>query len=335
MNKTNIIFAILAFAVIAGCTKPFRLAPDDDSEYITLSLGVSGAGETKASSTNNIYGIQVQYDSQKDGNIDAPYAYGLFDNTNDMTILLLKGYHYKFVCTMVKNGKNVLYYGQYGSNTFPGYAKPFQRSNSESTALGNRFIYKSEDEDCFSGLGWGTATIKSPSGYEEPSMPSIERYYGQYDGYAPRSGDVVTIPLKKTVFGIRLIIEKVPEGSLNALFDGELLSGNSTPSLKYDSGVRLFSFSDVYNCWYTDNYEQKLNAYWSFKSSIFSGWDQTGGRQLSIRRNVLSTVTISYTPDNASGYVGMIEEELNENNIYLFVNSDGVIEIGIQPLPEE
>lgn len=338
MNRISTLFAILAISVLAGCTNVHNITPYEDSEYITLSLGVSGTGDTKGTSSDNIYGIQVRYDSQKDGNIDAPYAYGLFDNTDNMTILLLKGYHYQFICTMVKNGKNVLYYGQYGSNTFSGYAKPFQRANSESTTLGNRFIYKSEDSDYLSGLDFGTATLKTTTGYEETTMPSIERYYGQYNDYTPNSGDVITIPLKKTVFGLRLIIEKAPQSGVLQGSCGPL-SGHSTPSSIYDSGARLLSFYNVAECWAADNYSLDFQVQWDYTTPDVTLADQTGSRLISVKRNVLTTVTVSCSsiPSGiVAGSIGIITESLNEqNDIYLFVNSDGVIEIGIQPVPED
>ena len=324
---------LLSTGIFTCCNSVPDITIEDEPEFITLSLGVAGAGETKGESTSNIYGINIKYDSKKDGSINSYYAYGLFDNTDDMTVQLLKGYHYSFICTMVKDGKNVLYCGQYGNNTFNGYAMPFL-SVSGSTALGNRFIYKNEDDDYLTGLGTGTATLKTTSGYDELSYPQIQRYYGEYSNYTPNSGDIVVIPLKKTVFGLRLIIEKVPEGKLQASCS-DLLSGNSTSDSTYDSGTHIFSFNDVRGCWASDNYSLSLSTTWSFTSSVFNQWNQSGQRALTLKRNVLSTVTVSYSPDNASGSVGIIEEELNENNIYMFVNSDGVIEIGIRPEPED
>jgi hypothetical protein len=336
MKQVHLLFAIIAISASVGC-KSFPDISFDDNEYITLSLGVSGAGETKGTSTANIYGIEVSYDSNKDGNINAHYAYGLFDNIEDMTILLLKGYKYSFVCSMVKNGKNTLYSGQYEGNTFTGYAKPFQREGSPSTALSNRFIYISEDNQPFSGLGSGTATIKASSGYEDKDMPSIERYYGEYSNYTPVSGDVVTIPLIKTIFGIRLIIEKVPEGTLWASCAGGLVSGSASSTDGYDSGACLFCIPDVAGVWRNaDSYSENKKVNWKFTSSLFDQYNFGDSRQINIKRNILTTVTVSYTPDNASGGLSLNYEDLAEDNdIYLFVNSDGYIEIGINPEPED
>ena len=168
-------------------------------------------------------------------------------------------------------------------------------------------------------------------------MPSIERYYGEITDYVPVTGGVVTIPLKKTVFGLRLIIEQVPEGTLNASCVSSLLSGQATDSATFDSGTRVFSFEDVYNCWKNaDSYTLDSSVSWSFTSSKFDQWNISNSRDVTVKRNILTTVTVSYTPDNSTGLFTFNEEEFDDNNnIYLFLNSDGVIEIGVGPEPED
>ncbi len=342
MKQKILYWSVIIVLVICASCNMLPDVQDEEPEYITLSLGVSdesGSKITKSASTVDIYGINVYYDSKKDGNIDAHYAYGLFDNTEDMTIQLLKGYHYQFACTLVKNGKSTLYYGQYGSNTFSGYAKPFQRSNSESTSISNRFIYKNEDDDFLSGIGSGAATVKSVSGYEEKTMPSIERYYGEVTDYVPVTGGIVTIPLKKTVFGVRFQIEPVPEGTLRGSctigFNNETIWTSFTQGSLYDSGALLYSFPDVYDSWKNES-SLSSSVTWSYFSSVFDQWNKSGGRSVSFKRNVLTTVSLYYTPDNASGSLNMNQEQIGDgNSIYLFVNSDGVIEIGINPEPED
>lgn len=307
---------------------------DSEPEYVTVHLGTTGEIQTKSASTDDLYGINVYYDSSKDGNSDTHYAYGVFDNKEDMSISLLAGYTYKFECTLVKDGKTALYCGQYGGNTFSGYAKPFQTNVSASTQLSNSFVYKGTDY--LSGITSGAATVKSVSkGYEDKEIPSIQRYYGEVSGYKPVSGGVVKIPLKKTVFGARIIINKVSEGQLKAdcvinSNSETILSGVSTSKL-YDSGAILYSFPDVRDCW--EN-ETALDATvnWNFTSSAFDQWNQKGTKNVSFKRNALTTITVACTPDNSSGSVGLNEETIGEdNNIYLYLNSDGVIVVGVDP----
>ncbi len=332
------LFPLAVLLCLYSCNEN-RIDASEEPEYITMRFGFDGdqsSTDTKASSDGNLYGINVLYDSKKDGNIDTRYAYGLFDNKQDMVIQLLSGYKYEFRCTLVKNGKNTLYYGQYGGNTYPGYANPFQTNTASSTALTNSFVYGSSTY--LSGIRSGDAIIKTTGGYVEQSIPSIERYYGEVTGYAPVVGGIVTIPLKRTVFGVRFMIGSVPEGTLGASCTlsspASTIWQASTGNNVYDSGAIIYSFPDVYNCWKNET-PLSANVGWTFTSSVFDQWNQNGTQTVSFKRNVLTTVTIGCTPDNATANLLLTEESIGENNnIYLYLNSDGIIVIGVDPDPE-
>lgn len=327
------VFAFICCSACQELTKP----EDDNPDSIVVHLGMTDDLQTRASATNNLYGINVYYDPARDGNPNTHYAYGLFDNKDDMSITLLSGYTYKFECTLVKDGKSLLYCGQYGGNSFSGYAKPFQTNESASTQLSNSFVYGTT---YLSGITTGEATVKSAStGYVEQTMPSIQRYYGEVSGYTPVAGGTVIIPLKKTVFGARMIIDKVAEGTLTAncvinTNSYTLLSGSSSNKL-YDSGSVIYSFPDVRECWSS---EEPITATvsWSFTSSVFSQWNQSGTKTVTFKRNTLTTITVSCVPDNASGNISIDEETFGEDNrIYLYLSSDGVIVVGVEPNPED
>lgn len=314
------------FMASTSCRDQITLR-EDEPQYITIRLGTSGDGQTKSSSTADLYGITVYYDSARNGSPDTPYAYGLFDNKEDMTITLLSGYTYSFSCRLVKDGKTVLYYGQYGGNTFSGYAKPFQTSSSPSTQLTNAFVYGTE---YMSGLSSGTATVKSSAnGYEDVPMASLKMYYGSVSKYTPVVGGTVEIPLKTTVFGLRVIVDKVSGGSLSATCTADtktLFNGTATTKL-LDSGAAIFSFP------YSGYYSMEATVNWSFTSSVFDQWNQSGSQSITLKRNTLTTVTVSYTPDNATGGISIDEEPMGEdNNINLFVNSDGLIDVYVDPI---
>lgn len=323
-------FALFCFS---ACQKSDTKTSEEKSEYITVHLGLSGDLQTKGTATNNLYGINVYYDPERDGNSNTHYAYGLFDNKEDMSITLLSGYTYKFECTLVKDGKTMLYCGQYGGNSFSGYVKPFQTNSSASTQLSNSFVYGTT---YLSGITSGEATVKSIStGYVNQTMPSLQRYYGEIEGYTPVVGGTVVIPLKKTVFAARFIIDKVPEGQLTTecVIDSSseiLFSGLATNKL-YDSGAILYSYPDVRACWLNEP-TIPTTVNWEYTSSIFSQWNQSGVKDVTFKRNKLTTITISCVPDNASGGISLQEEAFGEdNNIYLYLNSDGVIVVGVDP----
>ena len=330
-----ITFIVLTSICYISCQN-LQNSKDSEPEYVTVHLGTGGEVQTRSAGTDDLYGINVYYDPSRDGNSNTHYAYGIFDNKEDISITLLSGYTYKFECTLVKGGKTTLYYGQYRDNAFPGYAKPFQTNASASSKLSNEFLYYGNCNAYLSGIALGAATVKSNSaGYEDKEMPSIQRYYGEVSGYMPVSDGVVTIPLKKTVFGVRIIIDNVPEGRLNAdcvinSNSEKILSGVST-SKSYDSGAIIYSFPDVRDCWENQTaLEATVN--WNFTSSAFDQWNQKGTKKVSFKRNTLTTITVSCTPDNSSGPVSINEESIGEDNIiYLYCKSGGEIVIGVEP----
>ena len=331
MRKLMLMFnALLLLCFVNACSADGEQL--SEAQPITVYFGVIDDTQTKGTTSDNIYGINVYYDAARDGVSTTHYAYGIFDNTEDMVITLLSGYKYKFECTLVKNGKLSLYCGQYGGNVFSGYAKPFQTTVSPSSQILNSFAYGTT---YLSGLQSGEATVKTDSqpGYYDSKMPSVLRYYGEVSGYVPEQGGKVEIKLIKTVFGARFIVNSVPEGKLKAscIMSSNTLLDKTVTSSVYDSGTIVYSYPDVYECWLN---EPTLSAdvTWQFESSVFDQWNQSDTKSISFKRNKLTTVTVSCTPDNAAGAVSFSEEPLNESQfINLYINSDGLIDIIVNP----
>lgn len=339
----KVVFALIAFTVFWSCSQ--EIASDEDfGTPITVNLGIGydvsvSSSSTKALAETGIFGINVYFDKERDGKTDDIYAYGLFDNVSAMTISLLSGYKYKFACTFAKNGEHSLYYGQYDGNTYQGYAKPFQTNKHSSTQLGNAFIYTNSTGEYLTGIGNGDAVISSLStgAAANQTYPRIHRYYGELDSYTPVEGGVATIPLKKTVFGVKLIIKGVPEGSLKAVVSAagtEMLNETATAT-DYVSNADLHSYTNVYDCWKNES-SISGTVSWNFTSSKFSQWDLSGSSNITFKRNVLTTVTVSVTPDSASASVSVTEEDWDgENEINLGINTDGLIDIIVNPDPED
>lgn len=328
-----------ALGVSLSCSRdPEQQLATGDPEYIQVKLGIGGDFSvdteplTRGAATNHLYAINVYFDSDKDGSCESHYAYGLFDNTDDMVVSLLSGYMYRFDCTAVYNGKSKLYYGQYGGNSFPGYAKPFQTNNSASTRLGNAFTLSSSEY--FSGMEDGTATLKNSSGTpEDTNWPSIERYRGSVGYTAAKGSDAsVTINLTRYVFGFRILLKGVETGTLSAkmtISNPELVRNYSTKTSDYDSGTQLFSLQSL------NSKDVEATVSWSYSSSTFGGWNLSGSQKVTFRRNVLTTVTVEVTPDMASAMANMNEEPLGEDNeINMQINGDGIIEVVVDPVPE-
>lgn len=337
MRKCYAVFIMTAIAMFAfeGCSKGGGEdeIPQPEETYVvsfalTGDVDVSYEPLTRSTPTNDIYGINVYYDKNKDGNINTVYAYGLFDNIGDMTIPLLSGYKYKFECSLVKDGKNKLYSGQAFGQSYAGYCYPFQTGTSTPTILGNKFVLGSVK---LTGLQSGNAHLKgvTPTTSNYVKMPSIARYYGETTDYVPTKNGKVTIALKRTVFGARFIINGIQEDGTLSASCGDLWSKTTSQD---DEGVEtMFSYSDVYDCW-----KNESNLTYDVKASYTTirgeKWDWS--ENVTFKRNVMTTVTINVDVDHylLYGSIGFSEEPLNgDNYIDLEINGDGIIDTPVDP----
>lgn len=299
------------------------------------------AGEETEST--DLYGISVYYDKERDGNINDVYGYGLFDNIADMNISLLTGYKYKFVCSLVKDGKNKVaynnyrfYYSSYSSSyyiaeRYPGYCLPFCNSslyymedsfdysyNGKPTLVENEFILGSSNHLVGLGKG-GTNNFKAgedmaiygcntyswgygSGGYKQ--YPETDRYYGETTDYVPTEGGVVSIEMKRCVFGMKLNVTGVTDGSLRIFFDDN--SGSTTSyysayividgiTSDYIAEENIYTFEDIYQCWsdamlgntyYKNMY---MHVIWERENNITQTLET---KQVSFKRNVLTTVNV-------------------------------------------
>ena len=339
--KSVLTFATCLLAFTACSTDENEIVPVNDNpkeEPIVVSLNMGGDGvvtseaETRGTATNDIYGINVYYDKESDGTIDDVYAYGLFNNKEDMTITLLTRHVYRFECSLVKNGANTLFYGQAFSNKYSGYCFPFQTSSSNSTMVENKFnigtgVY-------LSGMKSGAAhlsSVTSPSTTNANSYASISRFYGETDNYTPVEGGQVDIFLKRTVFGAKFIISGMAEGTLTAKC-GKFWSKKVTADEEGDAII--YSYPDVYDCWQNDS-EHEVTLTLKYVSRRGNQWNFDKTQQITFKRNTLTTVNINVDPDLSSATTTLTAEDFgDDNNIDLYINASGLIDIWVNPNEE-
>jgi hypothetical protein len=175
---------LLMLSLATSCDNPSEQPnTPTEPEYVTVSLGLDVKLDyeyeplTRAEENNDLYGIQV-YSTPIPATENAEwtkYAYGLFDTTDNLTIKLIRGYEYKFVASMVKDGKNKVSY----SPSNDGYGAPFNHEPSPgvgaSTPLSTSFIY--------SQLG-----LKLERNYISDYL-NVDNYYGELEGYIPGDND--------------------------------------------------------------------------------------------------------------------------------------------------
>ena len=328
-------FFVLPLLVFCGCQK--EKSPVMEGEPMEVSLSLKGdfnlditqESMTKASSAD-AYAINVYYDKESDGVTNDMYAYGLFDNVADMTITMLSNHKYKVECTLVKDAKNKLYFGQAFGNTYTGYAYPFQTNVSNSTLLNNKFIIGTETQ--FTGMGSGNAhiiTTTNPSVNNSTPNASVNRFYGVTDQYEPVPNGTIEVYLKRVVFGAKFVVTGVKEGTLNVACGAFF---NKTYSAD-DAGVeQLYTFSDVYTCWEKETpFVTTINLqYTSDRPGDL--WDISKSQDISFKRNVMTTVNVKLNPDLSGALFEIVEEPFDEENtIDLGINTDGYIDIVVKP----
>lgn len=337
------------------------LAMAGDITIVETPLSKAAGAETES---KDIYGISVYYDKRKDGNINDVYGYGLFDNVADMKISLLTGYKYKFVCSMVKDGKTKLrvYNSFIGNGTYngtpheTGYGYPFCKQNipyiadsynyemedylyyTALTPIKNEFILG--DNNHLTGLGNG-ATHMNNSSYQAyynvyTSYPKTERYYGEVTNYTPVQSGTVSINMKKCVFGIQINVNGLTDGKLSVRLTDEMNHNIATFSnLDSDGTVvheAILTFKDVYDCWLKDTYSLKsvLNITWARGNNITQTLEN---KIVTLKRNVLTTININLVGSSSdNGFsLDLEDDEMTNENTDLDFNAGDITETPVEP----
>lgn len=298
MKKVTIfksaILALLACVGIAACDKNSDVVPDEPETY-TVNLGWAGEildvsyepMATRASS-NDLYGIQV-YSKPKSATATtswAPYAYGLFDDPSNITITLQSSHKYKFVATMLKDGKNKVdkkSNGGYGNPFYfhPNYLKP-----------DNKFYYDGTNDLYYLGRGY-TCLIDGI----HYSLPNIERYYGELSDYIPGGNSNAKIDMKRTSFSAKFVV-----GGKLAV-DGKLeIQLEDAPKMELaltagaDEISDIFTFRNVAGAWAKNDYTEDINV--AFKWIRADGTESPmGTHKITFKRNTTTVVEFNIDKD--------------------------------------
>ena len=289
--KKILLFALALFA-LASCTEEDALVDESvvGKEYL-VSIGFSGEIEishsplTKAG-TNDLYGVQV-YSKESGDSEYAPYAYGLFDNTSDMKVKLIGGYQYKFVASMVEDGKDRIYH------TDKGFSHPFEIGAAKYSRLENMFIYSSDSEMGYLNSG-ATFLYSSGNSISTYYRPNISRYYGELSGFTPSENKSASIDMKRVCFGAKFVAKGFMEGRMTIQIPEAPTMTINYPETEVED---IFTFKNDYgNGWLYDGYQEDLEV-----SITWTKGDGTvvpiSNRVIEFVRNELTTVTINLGDD--------------------------------------
>lgn len=281
------------------------------------------------STPKRVYGINV-WCMKIDGTETSyeNYAYGLFDNKEDMLISLLGGYKYRFECCMVEDDEEELYIS---NDKYTGVC-PFNR-----TQINNKFVIGSYSSNFY--FGNEITTVKSYSkdksinakDSSHQGKPVIGIYYGILPEYTPSQNSIATIPIYKLgYYGLRIVVTGVPDGSL-------YVSPNYTDYISYSNGGSSYDYWDQtftesgsiekkftggfysaldYNNNYNSDWLSNMQNY-STKTSVSFTWTRANGykqsfsKDVTLKRNVMTILTVNLT--GGAGEVSLGFEEHSED----------------------
>lgn len=310
MKTKYILFAVTLLLGFSSCSKNdegnTELTPES-SEMVTVSLALGGEvitseqplSRAEETSSTDLYGVQVYEEGKK-------YAYGLFDNIGDMKINLTRDKAYKFVVTLVKDGKNKV------DCPNEAYDYPFV-SFTGRTPLSNKFNYS--NSVYFTGLTSGHTSIDN---YNNRYYPKTDRFYGELSGYIPTVNGTANIELKRTAFGLRYEIENLTDGSisLNVSKTFTPSSTSITETFIDETGItesetegRIFTFKDVYACWQlADDYSESVTVSISWLRGI-GVTVPLGSVNVQVKRNVMNVLKINLAASDGDATIGITTED--------------------------
>ena len=210
------------------------------------------------------------------------YATGLFNDPDNIIITLRSGAKYRFIATLIRNGKNRI---NHGNNDY--YSWPFMWS------LSNEFNYGTDE---FGHIDLGFSYLSDYS--ELVDRPNVERFYGELSGYIPCEGNSnVEIAMKRTSFGAKFIAggKLAVDGKLEIQIEG-------APKMKLaltdgaDEISDIFTFYNVAAAWANNNYTEDIDV--SLNWIRPDGTTQPlGTHKITYKRNTTTVVEVNIDKD--------------------------------------
>ncbi len=292
--------AMMLFMV--GCSQEeITSSSEENAEIIPVKIALGGdliqTEESPLSraetDSRDLYGIQVY----KDG---SHFAYGMFDKTEQININLLAGGTYKFVCTAIKDGKDLLYKNSAGRYIY----YPFI-GGGELYGLVNDFVYSKVYT--YGDLAYGRVSMSGDvNGY---ACRAINRFYGELDNYTPSVNGIVNLELKRVSFGIKVKVSNITDGdvSVKCYNDYNTFVDVSGLTSNYESEGAFFSMANVYDAWqYASNYLENITMVvtWNRGVGVTQSWTKT----IQVKRNVMNTIRIKLGADDSDIGVGVTPE---------------------------
>ncbi len=313
MKKLKImLLALLSVVMIISCSDQI-VSNSKSSETIEVSFDFNGEVDSitqvplqtraldsySSAESKNWYAIQV-YDEN-----GVPYAYGFFDNMEDMRLQCIRNATYSFTVDMIPNAE--------------GYVKYFSLTKAGWATIGNSFYYSKTDSVRF--LGTGYLYMRSPKA-DPFNRPSVDRFYGQLSGYKAVKNGKVNINLTRSAFSVKFVAKEFTEGTLELAID-------NAPSFYLKTGE-----SNVFEHFYSFN-----NLSSSFEeigvSIIWTNGDGKRiplvGQNITFSRNTRTTLEFTVkAPESSNTFSINANEELLDGEIIQLEPNDDLVDTEIE-----
>lgn len=262
MKAKHLLFALCALSV--GVTSCETILGDvqQPTEPKTFKIKLCTTGEVDvayepltrfAPDDRDLYGVQVWHKPATTGSYEH-YAYGLFDNVEDMELEVKENYKYKFEFKLIDDGKDKIFCDSIlvDNNYYLGYDQPFRGKNkyngaSETsiTKLTNEFSY-AEDRYFYDNY-----SIKTPNGKTTSYPENIDFYYGEINDYQPtEDGTTLSVYFKRMVFGFKINIGDFFD---NGKITVSLLDKSYTLTPENKEFEKTYAYYAFFDDWYDED----------------------------------------------------------------------------------
>lgn len=316
-------FLIIATVLLAACSYSDDIVSSIEYESpsdSTIIVGINLAGEISLEEalltrsepvSTDLIGIQVY----KNGN---RFCNGLFDCLDNVKVKLKAGATYRFVCTMIKDGKSKLAHRDDNNYCYYpfyiGYTAEYNQYGGSSPKeldnfCTNTFIYRNYisgaevlgsgcvDMSCHNPRK-GYAVHRSEWNYWQP----VDRFYGEITDYSPTVNGSVIIPLRRVSCGIKVSVSGVTDGSVhvkcyndyNTFYENYSITNNA------ESTGEMYCMYNVFDAWKyaDDDYQEtiKLNVIWTRGNGIVQ---DLGTKTMYVKRNAMNIIKVKFSTNDS------------------------------------
>lgn len=311
------LFLFIFFLMVTGCSKEGPVEDSDPTKQETFTkVSFAFTGEvltiyesplTRSTEAKDWYAFQVY--SRPEGTDDSYgyYAYGFFDNIQDMVINLKDGYEYKFDVYMLPEGSEKVGLFALVNAGWKSVDNTFHISSTESV----RYMYT------------GYLYMIYPSS-DQFDRPMVDRFFGKIEGYKPTSGGTVSINMLRTAFGAKFVALDFTSGSLEISVEG-----SANLNLNSADGSEI---QEIYSFNYPGQAFDTTIAGGQYSESIPVNivWVKSDGVRVPVanesvvfKRNTLTTVEFVVQENASSSSFNLTNNEEFESGGKVQIGGDG------------